>query len=109
MTKDTVFDMVLRELPVDATQIGVAIEARYTSRGKQERSVTTGYFPSKSEASFRRNTEKANDSMKSLEKSVEDAIDMLKAFENVANKRLVKIERKLNAGEDNSVSDDESV
>lgn len=91
---DSVYDSVLKELPVDATHVEIVVAYSYaipslgTSKGSSRR-----FFPTKSEATFRRETAKAEDVIKSVEKEVKQVIGLIKGLEERTHKRLNKLER----------------
>jgi hypothetical protein len=92
---DSVFESVIKELPVDATNIEIIVAYSYaipslgTSKGSSQR-----FFPSKAEATFRRETAKVEEVIKKVGKDAADAMTMVKTLEDRLHKRLNKLERK---------------
>lgn len=93
--KDSVFEGVLLDLPIDATNVEIVVSYSYNipSLGTHKASVRR-FFPSKSQASFRREMSKVDDSIKKFDKEVRQAVELVKGVEDRLHKRLNKLERK---------------
>lgn len=92
--KDSVFEGVLVDLPVDSTNVEVSILVSYKDDKGTHKERTTRFFPSKAEATFRRKMTDANDSIKALTKEIRAASGSIKGLEERMHKRLTKLERK---------------
>ena len=93
--KDLVFEGVLTDLPIDAVNVQITVNYSYSipSLGTHKGSVQR-FFPSKAEASFRREQRKVDDAIKKLGKDISDAVALVKGVEDRTHKRLNKLERK---------------
>lgn len=92
---DSVFEGVLKELPVDANNVEIVVSYSYAipSLGTHKGS-TTRFFPTKAEATFKRETAKVEESIKKFSKELQQAIGLVKGLEERTHKRLTKLERK---------------
>lgn len=92
--KDSVFEGVLLDLPVDSTNVEISILVSYKDDQGTHKARTTRFFPSKAEATFRRKMTDASDAIKSFDKDLKRAIGMMTGLEDRLHKRLTKLERK---------------
>lgn len=92
--KDSVFESIVQELPVDSTEIEVYATVLYVSNGRHHAQKERAYFPSKSQVTFKREGQKMTDAIRSFEKDVKEAVATIRAFEAHVNKRLSKLEKK---------------
>jgi hypothetical protein len=92
--KDSVFEGALLELPTTATNIEVSVLVSYETDKGNHRERTTRRFPSKAEATFRRETAKNEEAIKKVSKDTADAVALIRGLEDRLHKRLNKLERK---------------
>lgn len=92
--KDSVYELVLRELPVQATNIEISVLVSYSSDIGRHNERTTRVFPSKAEATFKRESDKTAYAVKKLEADIHQALALVKGLEDRVHKRLNKLEKR---------------
>lgn len=92
--RDSVFEGVLNDLPVNATNIVVTVAYSYRDGDGTHKGSVERIFPSKAEATFRRNVAKVEDAVKKAGKDAADAAALVRGLEERMHKRLNKLERK---------------
>jgi hypothetical protein len=92
---DSVFDNVIKEMPVGATNIEIVVAYSWSvgSLGTHKGSIRR-FFPSKAEATFKREVAKTEDAIKQFNKQLEQAIGLVRGIEERTHKRLTKLEKK---------------
>lgn len=88
--KDGIFDLVLKELPVDSTDILVKVEVWYNSSGTDWTTAAIREFPSKAEATFRRESAKVESAVKKVGTDMAKAVSLIDGL----GKRISKLEKK---------------
>jgi hypothetical protein len=92
--KDSVFEGVLTDLPVSATNIVIEVSYSYKVADGTHKGSVQKFFPSKAEATFRRESAKAEGDIKKVIKDTQQAVELIKGLEDRIHKRISKLERK---------------
>jgi hypothetical protein len=94
VVKDSVFQLVLADLPVDAEHVTIKVTWDFDLDGGTQGGQVMKYFPSKAQATFRRDTAKAEDAVKKLGKDIERLSGIVDGLEKRTHGRLNKLEKK---------------
>jgi hypothetical protein len=93
--KDIVFESVLAELPIDATNVSIKVEYSYDlpNLGTHKSSVSR-FFPSKASATFKREVSKMDATLKKFDNEMRQTMTAFKSLEDSVHRRVSKLEKR---------------